>query len=365
VSLLADARAAAQTGVESPHTGKAQDNARKGASSQTGAYGELVASAVAAFDAGNYVEARELMMRAHQLRPAARTLRGMGLAALQAKRYAVAGMDFERALAENREALTDEQREEVEHLQAEANALTARYRLTGQVPGAAILIDQEPPLMDAAGFLVLEEGDHTLSLRPAGGDERTMTIHAEGGKWSDLDLGSMRVRGKRDVNPWLQSATATPAPDPPLPRPAQRIATRPPRILAAPAPAEPAPVVDATPRSKSGDGLQIILASAAIGGAAIASGFAIWQWRSRESEVDVWNSRKCLDAGLSRRENCGSHERAYKSAERWTWVAASTALVLTAGAITLFVVGGSEEAERHATAHCGVGALAISCQGSF
>jgi tetratricopeptide (TPR) repeat protein len=153
----------------------------------TGAYTQLVTRAVAAFDAERYLEARERMTRAHQLSPSARTLRGMGLAAFQAQHYSLAGIDFERALAESRNPLTDEQRGEIERLQLEASSRTARYRMTGQQPGAVIRIDQEPPVMDLAGFLVLDAGDHTLSTQPAGGDERTMVIHAQIRRACDAD----------------------------------------------------------------------------------------------------------------------------------------------------------------------------------
>jgi hypothetical protein len=353
--------AAAQPSLSSEHDRASGD--------ESAAYSRVVTQALTAFDEGRYLAARELMGRAHQLSPSARTLRGMGLAAFQAKRYAIAGLDFERALAETRTPLTDEQREEVERLQVEVNALTARYRLTGQRPGAAIRIDAEPPLMDNGGFLVLDAGDHALSLVPAGGDERTMVVHAEGGTWADLNVSALRVSGVvRRPNPWADPQTTSASTDRPTTQRAPQPAARPPLMAAADRP-EPEPPVAGAPDSKAGldDGLHTALVSAAIGGGLIATGFAVWQWRSRESEVDAWNSALCLSSGRSRRANCATHERAYKNAERWTWVAAGTAVLLTGAAITLLLVAGvnDDAAERATTLRCGAGPLAFGCEGRF
>jgi hypothetical protein len=333
-------------------------------------YTQLVTSAVAAFDAGRFEAAHELMARAHRLNPSARTLRGMGLAAFQAQHYALAGLDFERALAEKRQPLTYEQRDEVERLQAETNLQTARYRLNGERPGSVMLIDDEPPMMDGAGFLVLDTGDHELSLRPSGGDERTLTIHAEGGKWWVLDLATLRVTADTSrPNPWASAArlqpTAAPvgahvvrvAPPSPAARPTRPVE----HALISPPESTPLAEPDAS------DGIRTVILSAAIGGAAIAAGIAIWQWRVRESEVDAWNGETCLDGGHSRRENCGSHERGFESAERWMWVATGATALLAGGAITFAILGGSkgEKSEQETTLRCGASPLAISCRSSF
>ncbi|HKU39955.1 MAG TPA: hypothetical protein VJR89_17465, partial [Polyangiales bacterium] len=130
-------------------------------------YDDLVASGVKAFETGDYTQARALFEHAHRINPNARTLRGMGLAAFQAKHYALAGLDFERALADTRQPLDDAQRDELERLQGAANAATARFRLKGQQPGAVILIDGEPPLIDAGGFVLMDAGTHTIKLQLA------------------------------------------------------------------------------------------------------------------------------------------------------------------------------------------------------
>lgn len=327
-------------------------------------YDGLVARGVAAFDAGRYLDARELMFRAHQLYPNARTARAMGLAAFEAARYSLAVIDFEQALTVARQPMSDTQREEVERLQADANASVARFRLTGQMPGAVLQVDAAPPVWDAGGFLLVDAGEHVLSLQPAGSDTRSLTLRAEGGHWSELDLRTLRVAAREPPsNPWHASVEV-----PLEPEPAHAA------VPATPAGTPPAPESEwlrasaaaaTEPRTERSDNLTAVLVASAFGGAAIAAGVSVWQWRVRESEVSEWNSGSCLDRGRSRRANCAAHERAYETAERWSWITAGAALALSAGASTLLWLDGSEDRAHDAGARCIPGALALSCRASF
>ena len=304
-------------------------------------YDALVAAGVSAFEGGRFDEARDLLQRAHQLKPNARTLRGMALASFGAQHYAQASVDVERALEETQNAVDDQQREELERLQAEANARTARFRLTGQQPGGVILIDGAPPLIDGGGFLLMDAGAHTVVLRLAGGEERSKQVEAEGGQWSDLDVSGGPRKGQ--ANPWAVAPAST-AP------------------LAVEPPAPPEPAVLAKPEHRFE--LRDALVPAAFGGAAIAAGFAVWQWSVRESEVDDWNSEDCLDGGRTRAQNCAGHKSAYESAETWAWVAGGIALALSAGAITLLVID-TGDGERDSGARCSAGVLALGCRVRF
>jgi tetratricopeptide (TPR) repeat protein len=318
-------------------------------------YDELVARGVSAFEAGRYTEARELLQRAHLLYPNARTLRGMGLAAFEAEDYAQAGQDFERALAETQNPLDDAQRAELERLQAEADARTARFRLIGQLPGSVLRVDGDPPLMDLAGFLLMDAGTHTVSLQLAGGEERTLALQAEGGQWSDLDLSA--ARGPESKNPWVLVAGSAPVPPKAAAQPQLTAA-----VPAAPEAAPPEPVAAEAPESDRG--FHDALVPALFGGAAIAAGFAIWQWAERESAVDDWNSDACLDDGGTRAENCAGHKSAYESAQTWAWVAGGTALALSAAAVTLLLIEPGDRT-RETAARCDAGVLALDCRVRF
>src|SRR5262245_2196729 len=93
-----------------PHTAAAQ---ARGGSSEDAEYRQVVEEALAEFNRGNWEEAAALFERAHRLNPSARTLRGMGLTAYEARRYVDATRHLSEALTETRRPLTPAQREEV------------------------------------------------------------------------------------------------------------------------------------------------------------------------------------------------------------------------------------------------------------
>jgi hypothetical protein len=340
------------------------------------AYEGLVARSIAAFDAGKFMESRDLLLRAHQLRPNARTLRGMGLAAYEAGKYALAVLDLERALAETRQPMTPDQRAEVERIYDQANALTARYRLMGQPPGAAILVDQSPPLWDAAGFLLLDQGKHELRLKLASGEVRAFEIEAAGGQWVDFDLDPPAPSGSPPPpiaghSPWVDREPEKPAPAA-APAP---VFTQPRVVRIAPTPKPPPPeapvrsepISAPEPESPTSPERVIprVLGYAALGSAAIAAGISIWQWREREAEVSSWNSDACLDGGRNRRDNCARYERAYERAETWSWVMAGAAVALSAGAVSLLVWMDDDDHDEAAHTRCVPGAALVTCQVRF
>lgn len=319
-----------------------------GAVPASDAYTNLVADGIRAFDQGRYLESRATFSRAHELRPNARTLRGMGLAAYEAGRYALAVYDFERALAETRQAMTPTQRAEIEKLLLKADAQSARYRMRGLPRDAALLVDGEPSISDSRGALLVDAGKHELSLQLASGQVQRWGVMARGGETRDLDLGAR-----------VAPASA------PAPRETtlSRAETR-------------APTLDTTETSRSeSQPAQIeteshtnatrIWGYAALGGAAIAGGLAIWQWRARESEVANWNSDGCLQGGRTRRTNCEASERAYGRAERWAWVLGGATLALSGAAVVLLLTSSDERAPNQAKTLCVPGPAAVACRVSF
>ena len=141
-------------------------------------YTQLVAQAVIEFDAGRFLESRALLLRAHELSPNARTLRGMGLAAFEAGRHALAVGDLQRALAEHRQPLTETQREEARQLLGEADAATGHFRLLDRPWGAALQVDGEPAVIDEQGWLVVDPGQHLLAVHPTEGEPYSHAIVA-------------------------------------------------------------------------------------------------------------------------------------------------------------------------------------------
>ncbi|HKU36792.1 MAG TPA: hypothetical protein VJR89_01560, partial [Polyangiales bacterium] len=189
-------------------------------------------------------------------------------------------------------------------------------------------------------------------------EQRSMLVNAAGGEWSELD-----VSATQSENPWEQ--VEAPAKPPVVVNVSE---VPPPAAAAAPVPFEAVPASEpvADEASADGDALRSAIVPAMFGGAAIAAGFAIWQWRVREDEVDAWNSDECLKNGQTRLENCGGHQSAYQSAQTWAWVAASTAVALSAGAVLWMVLDQPAKAEAQAAANgCVPGALAVSCRMKF
>jgi tetratricopeptide (TPR) repeat protein len=330
VVLVCAARGSAQGAPEAPD----EATTEIGTDSR---YAKLVADAVSAFDAGKFEASREMLRQAHAIRPNARTLRGMGLASFEMGSYALALVDLEAALAETRQPMSAEQREEVEKLRSEADALTARYAIEGMPQDAKLTVDEAPPVWDAAGLLVLEQGTHLLAVTSGVDIVRRYQVEARGGERSELD-----------VSPPAAASIA---------QSAQSTSDAAPIRLAIEAP------VHTWPRS----GIPNVVAYAALGGAAVAGAIAIWQWRERESEVDAWNSRDCLRNRRTRLANCSEHQDAYETAETWAWIAAGTSLALAAGAVTLLVLNRrtEEKPEIAKTPVCVPGPGAFACRVSF
>lgn len=305
-------------------------------------YSQLVAQAVSEFDAGRFLESRALLQRAHELSPNARTLRGMGLAAFEAGRHALAVGDLQRALAEHRQPLSEPQREEARLLLIEADAATARYRLLDRPWGAALEVDGEPAVIDQQGFLVVDPGQHTLVVRAGEAEPYSHAIEAAAGQHTAISL-------RPDPKP---------TPDPELP----------------PAFAEAPPVLPATvalqssppePAETSGLSVQRTFAYAAFAGAAIAGGLTVWQWMERESAVDAWNEDACLERGRTRQANCSQHQQAYEQAETLAWAMGITTVALSAGGVTLLLLEPDSTEARPESARCALGISAVQCRVMF
>lgn len=300
-------------------------------------YSKLVADAVEAFDAGNFEDSREMLRQAHALRPNARTLRGMGLASFEMGNYPWAVVDLEAALAETRQPMSVEQRTEVEKLLTEADALIARYAIRGLPADGKLTVDEGDAVWDSTGLLLLGQGSHRVTVASGVDLVRNYRVQARGGERAELEVAP-------------PSAASTPhAPEPP--------------VLTAPLPL----AFDAPVRKSPPTGVPNFVAYAALGGAAITAGLAIWQWRERESEVDAWNSRECLRSRRTRLANCSEHQDAYETAETWAWIAAGTTLALTAGAVTLLVLNRrtEEKPETASAPVCLPGPGAFACRVSF
>jgi tetratricopeptide (TPR) repeat protein len=125
-------------------------------------YDAAIDQALAAFDHGQFADARELFLRAHKILPNARTLRALGKTEYELKRYDEAASHLQLALDAEVRPLTTQQRAETEALLHKSEDFLATYTLRLEPAAAELKLDGAPVGLDANEQLRLIAGDHTL-----------------------------------------------------------------------------------------------------------------------------------------------------------------------------------------------------------
>lgn len=106
---------------------------------------------------------------------------------------------------------------------------------------------------------------------------------------------------------------------------------------------------------------------------------SIVAWRARERHAELWNDdSRCLLNGRNRSESCDSELQAGRRAETWMYLGMAATSVFAIGSALRFALESlapfnadsaskraSESASGKASLQCGVGALSLSCSGSF
>ncbi len=152
-------------------------------------YRVTIDAAVAEFAVGHHAEARALFRRAHASYPNARTLRGIGMCAFELREYADAVHTLSAAMSEERRALTEEQRLQVQATLTRAEAFVGRFAVT--VPeGTALFVDgaTSPSELEPDGSLVLGLGPHVVRLRRDGAVIAEERVDVQGGERAQLAL---------------------------------------------------------------------------------------------------------------------------------------------------------------------------------
>lgn len=131
-------------------------------------YDQTIDTALQEFEAGNFAEARSQFLKAHAIFPNARTLRALGKAEYELKNYRQAVGYLEQALESKVRPLTPEQRGETQRLLDSARGYLGRYFIDVRPPDAKLLLDGTPVSLGDRGSLVLNVGDHVLSIEAEG-----------------------------------------------------------------------------------------------------------------------------------------------------------------------------------------------------
>ncbi|HKP58464.1 MAG TPA: PEGA domain-containing protein [Polyangiales bacterium] len=177
----------------------------KDVSPQTDAdYAAVLDQAVEAFDRHDYGRARTLFEKAHALRANARVLRGLGLSALQLRRFTQAKQELTAALSDTRQPLTQAQRESVAALLAWMETDLATLRLRLKPSNSQITLDGEPAL---ATEFVLEPGAHQLRVTSEGYEAESRALELSAGEDRTLDIALLALIPPTPPPPPISTAT--------------------------------------------------------------------------------------------------------------------------------------------------------------
>jgi hypothetical protein len=180
--------------------------AQRGASkaSHASEYKKTIDEALKEYELGHWDEAAALFGRAHELNPNARTLRGMGLAAFENRKYTLALTQLQSALTDTRNPLSASQREQVKSVIERASIFVARVQLRVSPADMELKLDGAVIVRPESDELLLDPGDYLISGSAPGYKSANVRVKAEGGthKQVDLDL---------DREPEHEVVAATPA----------------------------------------------------------------------------------------------------------------------------------------------------------
>ena len=149
----------------------------------------VVSDGLRAYQAGQYVEARTRFERAHALMPSARTLRALGMTAVELRNYTAARVELEASLVDTRQPLTAAQRGEVSQMLTWMGSTLASVQVRVQPEGARILIDAKP----GEARLLLEPGAHVLRVEADGYEPNEQRLELQAGQDRTLDVELSRV----------------------------------------------------------------------------------------------------------------------------------------------------------------------------
>jgi len=158
------------------------------ADEQEETYRGLIRDAVEQSRTGHLQESLALFLRAHAMRPSARTLRGIGLVRFGLADYAGTIRALEASLADERRPLDDDDRAEATEILERARRFVARVELRLSPENARVSSDGRPLDPGQDGAILLNPGRHELRIEAEGLLPQTRTIEVEGGATSELEV---------------------------------------------------------------------------------------------------------------------------------------------------------------------------------
>lgn len=149
----------------------------------TPAYEALVDEGIREYGLGNFLEARSLLMRAHEQCPNARALRAIGMVEFELRNYAASASALEAALASEVRPLSELQREQAENLRRRAENFLTHVAVFSSPWPSQVSVDGQRVELPQGGELVLEVGEHELVFAAPGYLAERRHVRAVGNEW--------------------------------------------------------------------------------------------------------------------------------------------------------------------------------------
>jgi hypothetical protein len=143
-------------------------------------YKDIVSQAVGEYESQHWAKAIELFQKAHAIKPNARTLRGMGLAAFEESRYMDSVQWLTEALEHKEKPLTREMRADVKPVIARAREFVGFFELSNELANVTIEIDGHPAVIDK-GTVKVDVGERHLVAKADGYETLEKTLHVISG----------------------------------------------------------------------------------------------------------------------------------------------------------------------------------------
>jgi hypothetical protein len=259
------------------------------------AYDGLIDKAVIEFTLGHWGEARAFFLRAHQLRPNARTLRSLGHTSYELRLYVDAIGYFRQALRSEEQPLTPQLRTQVEQQLAEARSFVTRIQLALEPSSVTVRVDGHEPVFDDDGTLLLDPGPHELSAAAPEYEPQVRAISAHGAERLALtfNLGPVPSLAQEQPLPMLDDAPIEPEPE------------HTPTASAAAPPATPKDQAAPYPSTPQWIGIGLGAAGVVAGG--VALGFSLAAVHENNVSERSCTAKSCDDAGRDARKSALTH----------------------------------------------------------
>jgi hypothetical protein len=304
-------------------------------------YQELINYALEEYDRGSWEESAALFHRAHELAPSARTLRGLGLATYEARRYAESVRHLRAALTDRRRPLTDKQREEVEHTLERARLFVGHLYIDLSPKDAQLLLNGRVTEPEPEGSYMVDSGLVDMEASASGYVSASRRMRIAGGEQQRISLHLASVSPPPEVRVERSAPASLP---------------------------EPSPVLATGPaRAGTSDGSALTPWKWVAGaGAVLALGTGGTLLAMQKAQAPAYE-RECNQAAMASLDCDERHTYLRETLWYGSIIGLSLGGALAALTVTLFVLDADtgSKSDSQVNLICGGGPLGVACRGQF